>query len=424
MSVPHASEIPLARRVMAYLAILGGYFFYCYNVLILEYVRPYLVQGYHMTLRDTALFYTSQSTAMTAGSIGAAWIVTRFGRKRTVAGITLLNGLLTIANLYFVGPAPWIVMRGLIGLVLGGYYVAAVSTMVSLFPPKYRARLAALNSAMFSAGEVLLGIVGAWVGEGSWSTLVWLGGIPPLFIAIAMWRLVPADNSYVAFGDETAAGLPAPRRASWFDMFRGPNTRLTLTCTFLAGLNFSGYQFFSGFLTTYLKMDRHLDAATMGFIYSLSGVGSLSGGFVWGYLADRAGRRLNGVGFLAAAVVVAVYLSAPPNLALLSILTLAYGFCLSCTYCWAVYFTELFPAPLRPMGAALFHAGHIVSAFAPSAVALTATPSSVAPGMWLAVPAFAAGALLWLTLPETMRGGILYRGYVPAPLRPAGDSGE
>ncbi len=42
----HMSEVPMIQRVAAYLAILVGYFFYCYNFVIIDYVRPYIVEAY------------------------------------------------------------------------------------------------------------------------------------------------------------------------------------------------------------------------------------------------------------------------------------------------------------------------------------------------------------------------------------------
>ena len=34
----HMSEVSMVQRVAAYLAILVGYFFYCYNFVIIDYV--------------------------------------------------------------------------------------------------------------------------------------------------------------------------------------------------------------------------------------------------------------------------------------------------------------------------------------------------------------------------------------------------
>ena len=89
----------------------------------------------------------------------------------------------------------------------------------------------------------------------------------------------------------------------------------------------------------------------------------------------------------------------------------AYGFCLSCTYPWGIWFTEIFPVRLRSHAAALLHGGHLVSILAPLAVAVVATRFGVGGGMALAPIVFLAGAAIWWRLPETVTESRGYRGW-------------
>ena len=150
---------------------------------------------------------------------------------------------------------------------------------------------------------------------------------------------------------------------------------LTLTCILLAGLNFSGYQFYSGFITTYLLNVRHFDAAVVGLFVSIDGAGTLAGSLMWGAIADRFGRRVNAFAFGCTAIFIVLFLTAPPTRAVLLSIEFCYAVCLSATNCWAAYFAELFPVRLRPMGTALYHGGHIISLAAPLLVATVARMS-------------------------------------------------
>lgn len=79
----HMSEVPLLQRIAAYLAILVGYFFYCYNFVIIDYVRPYIVEQYQgITLADTAEFYTWQSVGALIGALTCAWVATQLGKNQ------------------------------------------------------------------------------------------------------------------------------------------------------------------------------------------------------------------------------------------------------------------------------------------------------------------------------------------------------
>ncbi len=148
-------------------------------------------------------------------------------------------------------------------------------------------------------------------------------------------------------------------------------------------------------------------------IVAIDGVGTLAGTFLWGVIADRYGRKYNLLGFLLAALCVGLFLAAPSYLPLLIAIELAYAVGLSCTNCWAAYFAELFPVRLRPMGTSLFHGGHVISLFAPLIVATIATHAPLAYGMALAPLSFLAAALIWSRLPETLKSGRRFQGFVP-----------
>ena len=410
-----ASDMFLGRRILGYLIMLLGYFFYCYNFAVVDYVRPYLVDSYGMTLNETALLYTSLSIGALIGAFAVAWMATHWGKRNALMFVTVLNGLATIVNMQFDTFAPWFVMRMIVGFSLGGYSVATISMVVTLFPARFCSRLQAINSCTFAVAIMLLGALIAVYGDTSWETLMWIGAVPPLVAAMLMWLFVPDDRKLIAYGEEPdVAGADNNRKANWTEMFQGPNLKLTLICLAISGLNFAGYQFFSGFVTTYLRSVREFGAEPMGLLVSAQGFGSLVGGLAWGYLADKLGRRFNVTGFFLSALFICAYFVAPSNVTLLSILGFGYGFALACTYAWGVYFTELFPVHLRPMGAALFHGGRIISLLAPSAVALIAESYGLTTGMWLAPLAFLIAAILWLMLPETLKVSRFYKGFVPA----------
>ncbi|WP_261928254.1 MFS transporter, partial [Vibrio aestuarianus] len=130
---------PMIQRVAAYLAILVGYFFYCYNFVIIDYVRPYIVDAYDgINLADTAQFYTWQSVGALIGALSCAWVASNFGKKSTLIVITALNGGATFINMMFTHYAMWAAMRFIIGISLGGYFTVAVSLMIGLFTPTVR----------------------------------------------------------------------------------------------------------------------------------------------------------------------------------------------------------------------------------------------------------------------------------------------
>lgn len=414
----HMSEVSMVQRVAAYLAILVGYFFYCYNFVIIDYARPYIVEAYDgISLANTAQLYTWQSVGALIGALSCAWFATKFGKKSTLIAITALNGGATIVNLMFTDYATWAAMRFIIGLSLGGYFTVAVSLMIGLFTPNVRGKLTAFASSMFSVALMVMGAYAAYIASvnAPWESLMLIGGIPPLVAAVVMIFVLPGDKKVIAYGEEeqttTTGEKVAVKKGSWGEMLSQPYRKITITCLLLAGLNFYGFQFFGGFVTTYLRTVRMFDGATIGLIFSISAFGSLFGAWFWGAVADKYGRKVNAFGFILAGIMVSIFFVAPGNMVIgglnmLAILGLIYNFGLSSSAVWGGYFSELFPAHLRSYGAALFHGGRIIGMWAPMVLVFIQERTDLQTAMWGSPVVWILAGLLWLSLPETLKSGL------------------
>ncbi|MGL4935702.1 MAG: MFS transporter [Cetobacterium sp.] len=409
----HMSDLSLAKRLLAYFVILIGYFFYCYNFVVIDYVRPFIVQYYGITLAQTALFYTAQSIGALIGALSCAWFAENFGRKKILIMITLLNGGATLVNLSSQSFEMWMLMRFVIGISLGGYFTVAVTVMVGLFDGKVRGKVTAFASSLFSIALIIMGAYGALLGENNWEMLMVIGGLPPVLAAIAMIFLVPSEKVYIPFGSEQKKNdlgeIQEQKKATWKEMFSGKLARISVTCILLSGLNFIGYQFFSGFVTVYLREVRNFDAKTMGILFSAASSGSLVGAYIWGFMSDKFGRKANAFGFIISSIMISLYFIAPSNVTILSICGFIYGVGLASSAIWGGYFTELFPSHLKTMGASLFHGGRIIALFAPTIVVAVRNATSLQTAMWGAPVLFTLAAILWLTLPETLETGVFYK---------------
>lgn len=190
------------------------------------------------------------------GAFATPGLVARWGTRTAL--IAAAGGLaaLTALNLVVTSFMAWAVVRFFAGVGLSGCYVATTTMLANLFPPHLRARLIAFNMAMFSVALLTAGAPGALAGEGGWRWLIVLGAAAPAAVAVLARPCLPDDRRLVVYGarEEPSA---ATGRAGWAQMLVRGRWRLTLSCLLLAGLNFSAYQFYSGFITTYLTQVRH-----------------------------------------------------------------------------------------------------------------------------------------------------------------------
>ena len=391
----------LARRVAAYLVVLIGYIFYCYNFNLVDYIRPYLISEYRFTLTQTATFSVAANIGITLGAIGWAGFIAWAGLRRAVFVIAATIG--TVGALHALSDSfvLWFGLRGLMAAALAGYYVVAINIVVAMFPPSMRGKLIALNFAMYPLSNMLLGALGGALGDGNWHVLVWLGAVP-LLVAPFAFMLVPSASDEVPPPVEKTEVSRTALVGGWRAMMSPQWRWLTIGCVVLSGIDFNAYQLFASFMTVYLKQELAYSAAQVGATVALFAAGQLGGGFFWAWLADRYGRRIAAGGYLIAAAAVIVFLFGGLSGDALSVVALVFGFGLSCTTAWGVWFAELFPERLRPYGTALFQGGHVIALGAPLFFAFASPIFGLQVTMASAALIYVLGFAVWLMLPETL----------------------
>lgn len=386
------TQAPLSRRIIGFAVILLGTLFYCYNFNVVDYVRPYLISRYGFSVAASANLGLAQNVGVTVGAFAWAALVVRLGHRATTAAITAAMGVFALLLASAGGYAAWFVGRGLLAATLGGFSVVTTTAVVGLFPIAWRGRLVALAAATYPLSNIMLGTLGGWFGDAGWHLLLWVAVAPLLIAPLAL--LIPDVPIH--------APPAATQEGGWREMLSPRWRWRTLGCTLLSGIDFNAYQLFAAFFTLYLRQEHHWDAAATGRAVSLLSAGSLVGAFFWAWVSDRMGRRWAALGYVTAGVAIGAILFGGSAGGGLDLLAVVFGFGLACNSAWGAWFAELFPDHLRPHGAALFHAGHIIAMAAPLFVTLFVGRYGLVATMAVAAPIYFVGAALWAMLPETI----------------------
>lgn len=416
----HAEDLSLARRVCAFGLILLGYVFYSYAWNTVDILRPYIRQASGLSLQEAGMLYSAQSLGALMGAPVIGQLADRFGRRLLLTIITLGYALSLLGGLAAHGLWALLAQRLVLGLFVGGVFSVVVGLYMGLFDQRLRGRLASLVGAMFSAGIVLQGWLGTYLLERDWTLMLWAGGLPPLLIAALSWWVIPDDRRVIPHGAKPAssarpttaaanatpvASVPAaakPHKLPIAELFKPAVRRVTLLLTLMSGLNFFANQAFVGWVTTYLKDERGLAGAGIGALVAWQGVGGILGGFIWGWIADRYGRRMGSIGFFLGGAMIVAYLRAPSDLVLLTVLGFAFGFIIASGVVWGPFFAELYPPHLRSTAASIIHWGRIIGFFAPAVTAAVASAVGLTTSMMLAALLYCAAGGVWLLLPETL----------------------
>ncbi|MEG0133362.1 MAG: MFS transporter [Clostridium sp.] len=397
------------QRGIAYFSIAIIYFFYCYNFMVGTFVKPTMIYevtqgGFGFTLKQTEEIFAVMSFGTIPGTFIFGYLSSKIGKKNTLMTVAVLISATTfIPMLSPTNVILWKVARFCTGFVLGGVFGTAMPLVADMFPTKYRGKLAATLTALFSLAMIFGGKLYGSLGDANWKILMYTAIIPPILGAIMTFFFVPNDAEYTK--ELVKKGKESGEKINYLSMYKGKYLWIGIGVILLSGANFTAYSAFSNNATTYLVTGVGLTAAVAGSIYSLQGIGQLFGYLVWGSIADKFGRKIPAIGMALSAVCVFAYTKlSGDNVTAFYITSLLIGFAVGYSGAWGAYYTELFPSKYRSLSSGIsFNGGRIISTFAIPAIAGTALGSS---GMltifYISIAVFITGTIVWLVLPETL----------------------
>jgi MFS family permease len=390
--------MPVARRVVAFAFIATAYFFYAWSFNTVDVLRPYIAEDLKIDIQSVSYIYTAQSLGALLGAIVNAQLADRFGRRNALFIVMVAFGLSLAAGAVVETYTQLLVQRLLLGYFTGSMFPIAVGLYPGLFDQRRRGLLAGLLLCSYNLAVTIQGEAGRYVLDFDWKILLWVGLVPVALAPLA-FLLVPDDRRVIPWGGASGgvlAKLPVT------ELFAPGLRRRTLLVIGMTGLNFFAYQAFNGWHTTYLKDSLALDGGAIGRLVAASFLGGLVGSLAWGIVADRMGRKLNALGFLAAAALILVYLNVPMTVGTRQVAIFAYGFFVSASVIWGPWLAELYPTHLRATAGSLFNYGRIVSFAAPPLTAALSAEIGLAPTMMIGAPIFLIAAFVWSRLPETL----------------------
>ena len=320
------------------------------------------------------------------GALLFGMLADRYGRRPVLMANILSFSVIELACAFAPSLTVLLVLRAIFGLAMGGEWGVGAALVFETLPKEGRGTFSGILQEGYAAGSILASAAFALFFNGfilgglhvpglGWRGLFILGSVPALLVFYVQTRVEesPVWLASVQARVRRAAGSGRNSSASTGTLLKQfLPTFLFLIVLMTAFMSFShGTQdVYPTFLTTYAK----LQPSTVGLIGVLYGFGSIAGGFVFGTLSERWGRKR--------AIITAALLSIP-------IIPLwAYGhsaFALGSGAvlmqfmvqgAWGVvpaYLTELSPAPVRATAPGLaYQLGGLATSWNGKAQALAA----------------------------------------------------
>ena len=297
----------------------------------------------------------------------------RYGRRPVLMVNILSFSVIELACAFAPSLTVLLVLRALFGLAMGGEWGVGAALAFETLPREGRGAFSGILQEGYAMGSILAAGAFAlffhWMG---WRGLFILGAMPALLVFYVQARVAESPVWLEGKKKRLTLHTGAVRPAERANLLAFLPTFLFLVLLMTAFMSFShGTQ---DVYPTFLATQARLSPQIVGLIGVLYGFGSIAGGFVFGTLSEKWGRKR--------AIVTAALLAIPviPLYAYgHSAVTLGIGAVLMqfmVQGAWGVvpaYLTELSPAPLRATAPGLaYQLGGLITSWNGKAQALAA----------------------------------------------------
>ena len=330
-----------------------------------------------------AEFHTKPSAVMGAvfltlafrpvGAVLFGVLADRYGRRPVLMMNILSFSVIELACGFAPSLTVLMVLRALFGLAMGGEWGVGAALVFETLPKGGRGSFSGILQEGYALGSMLAaGAFALFFHSIGWRGLFILGATPALLVLYVRMRVNESPVWLEGKKQRLARAAGAVRPAGQPSLLAFLPTFLFLILLMTAFMSFShGTQ---DVYPTFLLTQARLTPGTVGLIGVLYGFGSIAGGFVFGTLSEKWGRKR---------AIIAAALLAIPVIPLYayghSALTLGVGAVLMqfmVQGAWGVvpaYLTELSPAPVRATAPGLaYQLGGLLTAYNGKAQALIA----------------------------------------------------
>jgi MFS family permease len=384
-----------------------GYMLDAMDVLLYVFALQTLRAEFALSNREAGLVSSATLITSAAGGFLFGLLADRIGRRRALIYSILLYSFACGGTALARNFHELLLWRALIGFGLGGEWAAGAVLVAESWPPEQRGRAIGLMQSGWALGYILAAGVAAWILPLYGWRLLFLVGLLPALLTLAIRRTVEEPAIWSAA--RRPAGGPG-----LLSLFRRPLAATTVLATALTTSVLFAYWGLFTWLPGFLSAPASAGGAGLSIVRTSAWIvplelGAFAGYLSFGWLADRLGRRPAFLIYmLGAAALTPVYGLLPhwlPGAAEPALLALGplVGFLGSGYFSlFGAFLAELYPTAVRGAGQGFtYNSGRALSALAPYLVGAAADRSGLGAALGINSAFFLAGAALIFTLPET-----------------------
>src|SRR5258707_7974826 len=162
------------------------------------YVAPSIAAEWNLAPSSFGPVFAAVLVGAMAGAFVFGFLGDWFGRNRILALCVHWFGVLNIASAYAPSITPFIVLRLLCGIGLGGAIPNVMALVADYAPARKRSTIIAITWSGFALGAVLGGIISVpLISKFGWSSVFIVGGVLPLCLVPFVILVLPESIKFL-----------------------------------------------------------------------------------------------------------------------------------------------------------------------------------------------------------------------------------
>jgi SHS family lactate transporter-like MFS transporter len=266
----------------AFFASLLGWALDAFDYFLLVFVLKDIARDFHADIAavNWALFLTL--AARPVGALVFGRLSDRYGRRPMLMVVVGLYSVLAIASAFSPTLLVLLTLRSLFGFAMGGVWGIGASLALETIPAKSRGLISGILQEGYPMGYFLAAIANLFLPTIGWRGMLALGVLPALLI-FYIHRSVHESPAW-------KAGVTQAPRQSFFQAMKGSWKMLAYAVVLMTCFNFFSHGT-QDLYPQFLQVQHKYQAAVVTALTLCLNVGAILGGFIFGPLSERIGRR-------------------------------------------------------------------------------------------------------------------------------------
>jgi SHS family lactate transporter-like MFS transporter len=269
----------------AFAASLAGWALDAFDYFLLVFVLKDIAKEFHADIAavNWALFLTL--AARPVGALVFGRLSDRYGRRPMLMAVVGLYSVLAIASAFSPTLLVLLVLRSLFGFAMGGVWGIGASLALETVPAKSRGLISGILQEGYPMGYLLAAIANLFLPTIGWRAMLALGVLPALLI----FYIQRSVEESPAWKTAAVAQAAAPR-PNFLQAMKGRWGLLAYAVVLMTCFNFFSHGT-QDLYPQFLQVQHKYQAATVTVLTICLNVGAILGGFIFGPLSERIGRR-------------------------------------------------------------------------------------------------------------------------------------